>query len=104
MGLKGSFTPGSALTPGAAGVEVALQNKFGVGLGIKNINALYYISAITSVGETMGSAIAGQMCNSYVGNFFITGNAEAQLFGFTVASPAKTLWKSKPVSYKQPPC
>jgi hypothetical protein len=75
-----------------------------VGLGIKNINALYYISAITSVGETTGSAVAGQMCKSYVGNFFITGNAEAQLFGFTVASPAKTLWKSKPVSYKQPPC
>jgi hypothetical protein len=102
--VKGSFTPGTALTPGAAGVEVALQNKFGVGLGIKNINALYYISAITSVGETTGSAVAGQMCKSYVGNFFITGNAEAQLFGFTVASPAKTLWKSKPVSYKQPPC
>ena len=100
---KGSFTLGSALTPGASGVEVALQNKFGVGLGIRGINGLYYLSAITAVGETTGSLVAGESCKAYVGTFTITGNFEAQLFGFSVSSPAKTLFK-KTASYKQPPC
>lgn len=100
---KGSFTVGSAVTPGASGVEVALQNKFGVGLGIRGINGLYYLSAITAVGETTGSLVAGQSCKAYVGSFSITGNFEAQLFGFTVSSPAKTLFQ-KQASFKQPPC
>jgi hypothetical protein len=101
--VKGSFTTGTALTPGAAGVEVALQNKFGVGLGIKGINGLYYISAITAVGETTGSLVAGESCKAFVGSFTITGNFEAQLFGFTVSSPAKDLFNKK-ASFKQPPC
>jgi hypothetical protein len=100
---KGSFTLGSALTPGASGVEVALQNKFGVGLGVRGINGLYYLSAITAVGETTGSLVAGQSCKAYVGTFSITGNFEAQLFGLSVASPAKTLFQ-KTATYKQPPC
>ena len=101
--VKGSFTPGTTLTPGASGVVIALQNKFGVGLGIRNINGLYYISAITSVGETTGSLVAGQACASYVGDFSITGNFEAQLFGFRLTSPAKTLFDKK-ASFKQPGC
>jgi hypothetical protein len=101
--VKGSFTPGTALTPGASGVLLALQNKFGVGLGIKGINGLYYISAITSVGETTGSLVAGESCKAFTGSFSITGNFEAQLFGFTISSPAKTLF-NKTASYKQPPC
>jgi hypothetical protein len=100
---KGAFTLGSALTPGASGVVVALQNKFGVGLGVTGINALYYISAITSIGETTGSLVAGESCKAFVGDFLITGNFEAQLFGLTVSSPAKTLFEKK-ASYKQPPC
>jgi hypothetical protein len=101
--VKGSFTLGTALTPGAAGIEVALQNKFGVGLGIKNINALYYLSAITAIGETTGSAVAAETCKAFTGSFSITGNAEAQLFGFTVSTPAKTLFNKK-ASYTQKPC
>lgn len=101
--VKGSFTPGAALTPGSAGIEVALQNKFGVGLGIRGINGLYYISAITAVGETTGSLVAGQACKSYVGAFTINGNFEAQLFGFKVASPAKQLFQKK-ATFKEPGC
>ncbi|HTW10583.1 MAG TPA: hypothetical protein VME46_23985 [Acidimicrobiales bacterium] len=101
--LKGNFITGTALTLASSGILVAVQNKFGVGLGIKNINGLYYISEIAAVGETTGSLVAGMSCVAYDGDFTITGNFEAQLFGFTVASPAKTLFDKK-VSFKQPGC
>lgn len=101
--VKGSFTPGTTLTLGASGVVVAVQTKFGVGLGVRNINGLYYISAITSVGETTGSLVAGQSCAKFDGDFSITGNFEAQLFGFSISTPAKTLYDKK-ASYAQPGC
>jgi hypothetical protein len=70
--LKGNFITGSALTPAAAGILIALQAKFG--LGVKGVNGLYYISAIFSVGETTGSAIAGLSCMAFDGSFSVTGN------------------------------
>jgi hypothetical protein len=101
--IKGNFIIGTALTPASAGVVVALQAKFGVGMGVKNVNALYYISPIFSIGETTGSAIAGLACVAFDGDFSITGNFEVQLLGFKVSTPATTLW-DKRESYKQPPC
>lgn len=101
--IKGKFITGSALTPAAAGIVVALQAKFGVGIGVKDVNALYYIAAIFSLGETTGALVAGLSCVAFDGDFSITGNFEAQLLGFTIATPAKTLYDKK-ASYKQPPC
>ncbi|MGP8205844.1 MAG: hypothetical protein ACLQVK_07250 [Acidimicrobiales bacterium] len=101
--IKGNFITGTALTPASAGIVVALQAKFGVGMGVKNVNALYYISPIFSIGETTGSAIAGLACVAFDGDFSITGNFEVQLLGFKVSTPATTLWDKK-ASYKQPPC
>jgi hypothetical protein len=101
--LKGNFITGSALTPAAAGILVALQAKFGVGLGVKDVNGLYYISAIFSVGETTGAAIAGLSCMAFDGSFSVTGNFEVQLLGLKITAPATTLW-NKTASYKQPPC
>lgn len=101
--VKGNFITGSALTPAAAGIVVALQAKFGVGIGVKDVNALYYIAAIFSLGETTGALVAGLSCVAFDGDFSITGNAEAQLLGLTIATPAKTLFDKKE-SYKQPPC
>jgi hypothetical protein len=43
-------------------------------LGVKGVNGLYYISAIFSVGETTGSAIAGLSCMAFDGSFSVTGN------------------------------
>lgn len=101
--VKGNFNPGSHLTLGSAGVVVALQAKFGVGLGIDSVSSLYYISAIASVGETTGSAVAGQSCVSMDGDFSITGNFETQLSFFKTGSPAKTFYY-KSAFYKQPSC
>lgn len=101
--VKGNFITGSALTPASAGIVVALQAKFGVGLGVKNANALYYISPIFSIGETTGSAVAGLACVAFDGAFSVTGNLEFQLLGLKVTFPAKTLFEKK-ASYRQPPC
>ena len=101
--LKGNFITGGAITPAAAGILIALQAKFGVGLGVKGVNALYYISAIFSVGETTGALVAGLSCKAFDGSFSVTGNFAVQLLGFSITAPAKTLW-DKTASYKQPPC
>ena len=101
--VKGNFITGSALTPASAGIVVALQAKFGVGMGVKNVNALYYISPIFSIGETTGSAVAGLACVAFDGAFSVTGNFEVQLLGFKVSTPATTLFEKK-ASYAQPPC
>jgi hypothetical protein len=101
--VSGQFLPKLALTLAASGIVVAIQGKIGVGLGVSNINALYYVSVILSVGETTGSLVAGQSCASFDGDFSITGNAEAELFGHSFSTPAKTLFEKK-ASYAQPGC
>jgi hypothetical protein len=101
--VSGQFLPKLAYTLASAGIVVAVQSKFGVGLGVSSINALYYISPIVSVGETTGSLVAGQSCASFDGDFSVTGNAEAQLFGHSISTPAKTLFEKK-ATYAQPGC
>ena len=101
--ISGSFTPGTSITPGASAAELALQIKWGLGLGIKGLNLLNYIAFVPAVGQVTGSAVAGQLCQNYYGNFTISYNAEAQLAGFSYATPAKTLYK-KSASFKQPGC
>lgn len=97
--VRGSFLPGPTISLGATGVEVAVQSKFGVGLGMRNMNVMYYLSAIAAIGETTGAAVAMQTCDNYTASFSVTGNAEAQFLGLSVSSPSKTLY-DKDVQYK----
>jgi hypothetical protein len=99
--LKGNFITGSALIPAAAGILIALQANFGVGLGVKGSTALYYISAIFSVGDTTGAAIAGLTCMAFDRSFNVTGNFALQLLGFTIAQWVhKVLGRHSEVSWK----
>jgi hypothetical protein len=101
--ISGSFTPGTSITPGASAAELALQFKFGVGLGYKGLNVMNYLAFVPAVGQVTGSAVAGELCENYYGDFKITYNAEAQLFGLSYATPAAVLYEKK-ATYKQPGC
>jgi hypothetical protein len=101
--INGSFIPEPSITLGASAIEIGLQLKVGIGLGIRALNGLFYVSAIVSIGQVTGSAVAGMFCSKYLASFFITGNAEAQVFIFHFSSPAVTLYK-KTASYAQPGC
>jgi hypothetical protein len=101
--INGNFIPETSITLGASAIEIGLQLKVGIGLGIRALNGLFYVSAIVSIGQVTGSAVAGMFCSKYLASFFITGNAEAQVFIFHFSSPAVTLYK-KTASYTQPGC
>jgi hypothetical protein len=100
---EGEFHNWERPNPAGTGILIALQAKFGVGLGVKGVNGLYCISAIFSVGETTGAAIAGLSCMAFDGSFSVTGNFALRLLGFTIATPATTLCNVT-ASSKQPPC
>jgi hypothetical protein len=101
--INGNFIPEPSITLGASAIEIGLQLKVGIGLGIRALNGLFYVSAIVSIGQVTGSAVAGMFCSKYLASFFITGNAEAQVFIFHFSSPAVTFYK-KTASYTQPGC
>jgi len=101
--VTGSFTPGLSITPGASAAEIAFQFKWGLGLGIKNLNLMNYVAFVAAVGQVTGSAVAGELCENYYGDFTINYNAEAQLLGLTYATPAKLLFEKK-ATYNQPGC
>jgi hypothetical protein len=101
--INGSFIPEPSITLGASAIEIGLRLKVGIGLGIRALNGLFYVSAIVSIGQVTGSAVAGMFCSKYLASFFITGNAEAQVFIFHFSSPAVTFYK-KTASYAQPGC
>jgi hypothetical protein len=103
FGVTGAFTPGTSITPGASAAELALQFKWGLGLGVRNINLLYFVSLVTAIGQTTGTAVAGQLCEDYYGKFTLSFNAEAQLYGLRYKTPPKELY-TKSAAYKQPPC
>ncbi|HTX00060.1 MAG TPA: hypothetical protein VMD59_14845 [Acidimicrobiales bacterium] len=101
--LSGKFLPGTSLTLGGSGAEVALQSKLALGLGIRSFNAMFYLSFISAIGQVTGSAVAGQFCQSYYADFSITGGIEAQLWIFKIPLVSVTLW-SKKESMTQPGC
>jgi hypothetical protein len=101
--INGNFIPETSITLGASAIEIGLQLKVGIGLGMWALNGLFYVSAIVSIGQVTGSAVAGMFCSKYLASFFITGNAEAQVLIFHFSSPAVTLYK-KTASYAQPDC
>jgi hypothetical protein len=79
--LSGQFNPGTSITLGASGAEVALQLKTSLGIGFS-----------AAIGQTTGSAVAGQFCQNYYADFTIKGGIEAQLWIFKIPVIAVTLW------------
>jgi hypothetical protein len=101
--LSGKFDPGTSVTLGASAVEVALQDKVSLGLGIKWLNAMFYIALIAAIGQVTGSEVAGEFCQNFYATFTIKGGAEVQLWIFKVPLVAVTLW-TKSEKMTQSPC
>jgi hypothetical protein len=101
--LSGKFNPGTSITLGASGAEVALQLKLALGLGIRSLNAMFYLAFVAAIGQVTGSLVAGELCQNYYANFSINGGIEAQLWIFKVPLVSVTLW-SKKESDTQPGC
>jgi hypothetical protein len=60
----GGVPPSISLAP--SGVVVAVQlPKLGVGLGFTSANGIGYVDLVSSIGQTVGGAIAGMFCSSY---------------------------------------
>jgi hypothetical protein len=101
--LSGMFDPGTSVTLGASAVEVALQDKVSLGLGVKWLNAMFYIALIAAIGQVTGSEVAGEFCQNFYATFTIKGGAEVQLWIFKVPLVAVTLW-TKSEKMTQAPC
>jgi hypothetical protein len=101
--LSGKFDPGTSVTLGASAVEVAFQDKVSLGLGIKWLNAMFYIALIAAIGQVTGSEVAGEFCQNFYADFTIKGGAEVQLWIFKVPLVAVTLW-TKSEKMTQSPC
>jgi hypothetical protein len=101
--LSGKFDPGTSVTLGASAVEVALQDKVSLGLGIKWLNAMFYIALIAAIGQVTGSEVASEFCQNFYATFTIKGGAEVQLWIFKVPLVAVTLW-TKSEKMTQAPC
>lgn len=94
----GGVPPSESLAP--SGVVVAVQfPKLGVGLGYTSVNGIAYVDVVSSVGQTVGAAIAGMFCSSYDVDITIGAGLEAQVglgkLGLSLASPKKTLYEKK---------
>lgn len=95
---NGGVPPSESLAP--SGVVVAVQlPKLGVGLGFTSANGLAYVDVVSSIGQTVGSAIAGMLCSSYDVDISIGAGLEAQIglgkLGLSLASPKKILYDKK---------
>jgi hypothetical protein len=101
--LSGQFNPGTSITLGASAAEVALQLKTSLGIGIRNLNAMFYLAFIAAIGQNTGSAVAGEFCQNYYADFTIKGGIEAQLWIFKIPIVGVDLW-SKAETSKQPGC
>jgi len=101
--LSGKFDPGTSVTLGASAVEVALQDKVSLGLGIKWLNAMFYIALIAAIGQVTGSEVASEFCQNFYASFTIKGGAEVQLWIFKVPLVSVTLW-TKSEKMTQSPC
>jgi hypothetical protein len=101
--LSGKFDPGTSVTLGASAVEVALQDKVSLGLGVKWLNAMFYIALVAAVGQVSGSEVAEEFCQNFYASFTIKGGAEVQLWIFKIPLVSVTLW-TKSESETQKPC
>jgi len=98
--LSGQFNPGTSITLGASAAEVALQLKTSLGIGIRNLNAMFYLAFIAAIGQNTGSAVAGQFCQNYYADFTIKGGIEAQLWIFKIPIVGVDLWSKGETSTK----
>jgi hypothetical protein len=101
--LSGKFDPGTSVTLGASAVEVALQDKLSLGLGVKWLNAMFYIALIAAVGQNTGSEVASEFCQNFYADFTIKGGAEVQLWIFKIPLISVDLW-TKSEKMTQAPC
>ncbi|MHB8657872.1 MAG: hypothetical protein ACYC91_07925 [Solirubrobacteraceae bacterium] len=90
----GGVPPSISAAP--SGVVIALQApKIGIGLGYSAVNGIAYVDLINSIGQTVGSAVAGMFCSSYDVYSSIGAGLEGQIglgkFGLALASPRKVL-------------
>ena len=90
--VSGQFNPGTSITLGSSAAEVALQMKTSLGIGIRSLNAMLYLAFIAAIGQTTGSAVAGQLCQNYYADFSIKGGIEVQLWIFKVPLASVVLW------------
>lgn len=62
----GTVTPGQSISPAAELITIAVQlPRIGFGLGVQLANILEYVDVIWSFGFLVGSAFAGEVCNSW---------------------------------------
>jgi hypothetical protein len=92
---NGGVPQSESLAP--SGVVVAVQfPKLGVGLGFTSANGLAYVDVVSSVGQTVGAAIAGMFCSSYDVDISVGAGLEAQVglgkLGLSLATPKKILY------------
>jgi hypothetical protein len=102
--VTGTITPGNSESLAASGVVVAAQfPKLGVGLGTNVVNGIAFVDVVESMGQTVGSALAGQFCSNYDLYVDVGGGFEAQVGPF-VASKKVPIIPQKAFRLTQPPC
>jgi hypothetical protein len=88
----GRVPPSISLAP--SGVVVAVQfPKLGMGLGVSSLNGIAYVDVVSSIGQTVGSAIAGMLCSSYDVDITANVGVETQIGPFSFAGPRKTVFE-----------
>jgi hypothetical protein len=99
----------TSISLAAAATVVAAQVKIGPGLGIKEVNAVYYFDVVTTVGQVTGSAVAGMLCSDYTVNISIGGGYEvsigdSKIYQIVVSQPRTILYQHPPIKYTGPGC
>ncbi|MDQ6878448.1 MAG: hypothetical protein M3082_12310 [Candidatus Dormibacteraeota bacterium] len=107
--VLGTNAGNRSVTLAPSGTVVAIQVKFGPGLGISEANAVYYFDVVTSIGQTTGSAIAGMICSYYTIDISLGGNFElsignSKIYQIVVTTPRKILWQFPLIYFKEAGC
>lgn len=95
--ISGQFLNGlKSLTLGGSGALIAFDAPtVTVGMGLPTgLNGTTTIGVITALGQTTGSAVAGQSCSKYDLAFTIKGSLGAQLFGKAVTLASKDIYST----------
>lgn len=94
--VTGQITPGASESLAASGVVVAAQfPKLGVGLGTNVVNGIAFVDVVESMGQTVGSALAGQFCSSYDLFVDVGGGFEAQVGPFITSKKSPIIPQKK---------
>lgn len=94
-------------TPAASAALLAVQFKFGLGLGTRGFNVMVYLALIASLGEDTAGEATGSLvglgsCLEQLGDFSIVGSVETQLTPLiTIKGPAAVLYDKR---YQQKFC